>query len=197
MKGTGYSTDERTLLELAPYHPIPAKLVDWRMLTKLKSTYVDPLPDCVNPRTGRIHTTFHQTGAATGRLSSSDPNLQNIPARGDEGRAIRAAFVPEAGWKLLSADYSQIELRLLAHLADDSGLLAAFRAGEDIHRATAAKVFGVAPEAVTSEMRSRAKAINFGIVYGMGAQRLAQRDQGQARRGRGASSRATSRSTPT
>ncbi len=173
-KGTGYSTDERTLLELAPYHPIPAKLVDWRMLTKLKSTYVDPLPDCVNPRTGRIHTTFHQTGAATGRLSSSDPNLQNIPARGDEGRAIRAAFVPERGWRLLSADYSQIELRLLAHLADDSGLLAAFRAGEDIHRATAAKVLGVAPEAVTPEMRSRAKAINFGIVYGMGAQSLAQ-----------------------
>ena len=173
-KGTGYSTDERTLLELAPYHPLPSKLVDWRMLTKLKSTYVDPLPEAVNPRTGRIHTTFHQTGAATGRLSSSDPNLQNIPARGEEGRAIRAAFVPERGWKLLSADYSQIELRLLAHLANDPGLLAAFRAGEDIHRATAAKVLGIAPEAVTPEMRSRAKAINFGIVYGMGAMSLAQ-----------------------
>ncbi len=173
-KGTGYSTDERTLLELAPYHPLPAKLVDWRMLTKLKSTYVDPLPEAVNPRTGRIHTTFHQTGAATGRLSSSDPNLQNIPARGDEGKAIRTAFVPEKGWRLLSADYSQIELRLLAHLANDSGLLAAFRAGEDIHRATAAKVMGVPLDQVTSEMRSRAKAINFGIVYGMGAQSLAQ-----------------------
>ncbi len=173
-KGTGYSTDERTLLELAPYHPLPSKLVDWRMLTKLKSTYVDPLPEAVNPRTGRIHTTFHQTGAATGRLSSSDPNLQNIPARGDEGRAIRAAFVPEPGWKLLSADYSQIELRLLAHLANDPGLLAAFRAGEDIHRATAAKVMGVPLEAVTSEMRGRAKAINFGIVYGMGAMSLSQ-----------------------
>jgi DNA polymerase-1 len=173
-KGTGYSTDERTLLELAPYHPLPSKLVDWRMLTKLKSTYVDPLPEAVNPKTGRIHTTFHQTGAATGRLSSSDPNLQNIPARGDEGRAIRAAFVPERGWKLLSADYSQIELRLLAHLANDPGLLAAFRAGEDIHRATAAKVMGVALEEVTPEMRSRAKAINFGIVYGMGAMSLSQ-----------------------
>ena len=173
-KGTGYSTDERTLLELAPYHPLPSKLVDWRMLTKLKSTYVDPLPEAVNPKTGRIHTTFHQTGAATGRLSSSDPNLQNIPARGDEGRAIRAAFVPERGWKLLSADYSQIELRLLAHLANDPGLLAAFRAGEDIHRATAAKVMGVPLEAVTPEMRGRAKAINFGIVYGMGAMSLSQ-----------------------
>ena len=173
-KGTGYSTDERTLLELAPYHPLPSKLVDWRMLTKLKSTYVDPLPEAVNPRTGRIHTTFHQTGAATGRLSSSDPNLQNIPARGEEGRAIRAAFVPERGWKLLSADYSQIELRLLAHLANDPGLLAAFRAGEDIHRATAAKVMGVPLEAVTPEMRGRAKAINFGIVYGMGAMSLSQ-----------------------
>ncbi len=173
-KGTGYSTDERTLAELADVHPIPRKLLDWRTLTKLKSTYVDSLPEYVNPRTGRVHTTFHQTGAATGRLSSSDPNLQNIPARGEEGKAIRKAFVPEEGWRLLSADYSQIELRLLAHLASDPGLLAAFRAGEDVHRATAAKVFGLAPEAVTADLRSRAKAINFGIVYGMGAQSLAQ-----------------------
>src|SRR5207247_9898260 len=130
------STDGRTVLERADAHPIPAKLLEWRTLTKLKSTYIDALPLWVNPRTGRVHTTFHQTGAATGRLSSSDPNLQNIPARGDEGRRIREAFVPEKGWKLLSADYSQVELRLLAHLADDPGLKEAFRAGEDIHRAT-------------------------------------------------------------
>jgi len=167
-KGTGYSTDERTLLELAPYHPLPSKLVDWRMLTKLKSTYVDPLPEAVNPRTGRIHTTFHQTGAATGRLLvvGPQPPEHSRARRGGPGdpRGVRA----ERGWKLLSADYSQIELRLLAHLADDPGLLAAFRAGEDIHRATAAKVMGVALDAVTPEMRGRAKAINFGIVYGMG-----------------------------
>jgi DNA polymerase-1 len=173
-KGTGYATDERTLLEFADVHPIPRLLLEWRTLTKLKSTYVDSLPAYVNPRTGRIHTTFHQTGAATGRLSSSDPNLQNIPVRGDDGRAIRATFVAEPGWRLLSADYSQIELRLLAHLASDPGLLAAFRAGEDVHRSTAAKVFGVAPEAVTPQMRGKAKAINFGIVYGMGPQALAQ-----------------------
>ena len=173
MKGTGWSTDERTLEELREHHPIPGKLLEWRALTKLKSTYVDPLPGYVNPRTGRVHTTFHQTGAATGRLSSSDPNLQNIPARGDDGRAIRAAFVPEPGWRMVSFDYSQIELRLLAHLAGDPGLLAAFRAGEDVHRSTAAKVFGVAAADVTSEMRGRAKAINFGIIYGMGPQRLA------------------------
>src|SRR4029450_11801911 len=125
-------------------------------------------------RTGRIHTTFHQTGAATGRLSSSDPNLQNIPARGDDGRAIRAAFVPEPGWKMLSADYSQVELPFLAHLADDPGFREAFRAGEDVHRSTAAKVFGVEPSAGPSEMPGRAKAINCGIIYGMGPQRLAQ-----------------------
>jgi DNA polymerase-1 len=172
-KGTGWATDERTLLEFADAHPIPRRLLDWRTLTKLKSTYVDTLPTYVHPRTGRVHTTFSQIGAATGRLSSSDPNLQNIPVRGEEGRSIRTAFVPEAGWTLVSADYSQVELRLLAHLADDPGLLAAFRSGEDVHRATAAKVFGVPPAAVTAEMRGRAKAINFGIVYGMGPQRLA------------------------
>jgi DNA polymerase-1 len=172
-KGTGWSTDERTLEELRSAHPLPGRLLEWRAVTKLMSTYVDPLPTYVNPRTGRVHTTFHQVGAATGRLSSSDPNLQNIPARGPEGKAIRSAFVPERGWKLVSADYSQIELRLLAHLAGDPGLSAAFRAGEDVHRSTAAKVFGVAPSAVTPDMRGRAKAINFGIIYGMGAQRLA------------------------
>jgi DNA polymerase-1 len=172
-KGTGWSTDERTLEELRTAHPLPGLLLEWRGLTKLKSTYVDPLPGFVNPRTGRLHTTFHQVGAATGRLSSSDPNLQNIPARSEEGRSIRSAFVPEAGWRMLSADYSQIELRLLAHLSGDPGFAAAFRAGEDVHRSTAAKVFGVEPAAVTSAMRARAKAINFGIIYGMGAQRLA------------------------
>jgi DNA polymerase-1 len=173
-KGTGWATDERTILEFAPFHPIPAMLLEWRMLTKLVSTYVEALPAYVNPQTGRVHTTFHQTGAATGRLSSSDPNLQNIPVRGEEGRALRTAFVPEEGWRLVSADYSQVELRLLAHLADDPGLLAAFRAGEDIHRSTAARVFGVEPAAVTPEMRGRAKAVNFGVLYGMGAQRLSQ-----------------------
>jgi DNA polymerase-1 len=173
-KGTGFATDERTLLELADAHPIPKMLLDWRTLTKLASTYVEPLPTYVNPRTGRVHTTFHPTGAATGRLSSSDPNLQNIPARGEEGRAIRSAFVAPPGWRLLSADYSQVELRLLAHLAGDPGLAAAFAAGEDVHRATAARVFGVAAADVTPELRGRAKAVNFGVIYGMGAMSLAQ-----------------------
>lgn len=171
--GAGYATDEKTLDELKAHHPIPGKLLEWRGLAKLKSTYVDPLPTAVNPRTGRIHTTFHLTGAATGRLSSSDPNLQNIPIRGEDGRAIRTAFVPERGWRMLSADYSQIELRLLAHLADDPGLKAAFLAGEDVHRATASRMFGVAARDVTPDLRGKAKAINFGIIYGMGAQRLA------------------------
>ena len=176
-KGTGFSVDERTLMELAEAPgagPIPRAIVEWRAVTKLAGTYIDPLPGYVNPRTGRIHTTFHQIGAATGRLSSSDPNLQNIPARGEEGRAIRRAFIAEPGRRLLSADYSQIELRLLAHLSGDPGLAAAFASGEDIHRATAAKIFGVAPADVTPELRGRAKAVNFGIVYGMGAQSLAQ-----------------------
>jgi DNA polymerase-1 len=173
VKGTGWATDERTLLEFAPHHPIPAMLLEWRMLTKLTSTYVEALPAYVNPRTGRVHTTFHQTGAATGRLSSSEPNLQNIPVRGEEGRLLRTAFVPEPGWTLVSADYSQIELRLLAHLAEDPGLLGAFQAKEDVHRSTAARVFGVPPSEVTAEMRGRAKAVNFGVIYGMGAQRLA------------------------
>jgi DNA polymerase-1 len=173
VKGTGWATDERTLLEFAPHHPIPAMLLEWRMLTKLVSTYVEALPQHVNPRTGRVHTTFHQTGAATGRLSSSEPNLQNIPVRGEEGRLLRTAFVPEEGWTLVSADYSQIELRLLAHLAEDPGLTEAFLAKQDVHRSTAARVFGVAPSEVTPEMRGRAKAVNFGVIYGMGPQRLA------------------------
>ncbi len=173
-KGTGFATDEQTLLELSRHHALPAAVVEYRTLTKLKSTYVDVLPLAVNPETGRVHTTFHQTGTATGRLSSSDPNLQNVPVRSEEGRAIRRAFVPEDGWWMLSADYSQIELRLLAHLSGDAGLIEAFRSGLDIHRATAARVFKVAPEEVTPVLRSRAKAVNFGVIYGMGPQRLAR-----------------------
>jgi DNA polymerase-1 len=174
MKGSGYATDEETLQELAAFHELPGRILEYRTLTKLKSTYVDPLPGYVHPVTGRVHTTYHQTGAATGRLSSSDPNLQNIPIRTEEGRAIRKAFVPEPGWKVLSADYSQIELRLMAHLSQDAGLLEAFRAGEDVHRSTAARVFRVAPKDVTPDLRSRAKAVNFGVIYGMGPQRLAR-----------------------
>jgi DNA polymerase-1 len=128
----------------------------------------------VNPETGRVHTTFNQTGAATGRLASSDPNLQNIPIRTEEGRSIRRAFVPERGWSFLSADYSQIELRLLAHLSGDPGLIEAFRSGMDVHRATAARVFKVPPGEVTPVLRGRAKAVNFGVIYGMGPQRLAR-----------------------
>jgi DNA polymerase-1 len=173
-KGTGYATDEETLHELAEHHPLPGAILEHRLLTKLKSTYVDALAECVNPETRRVHTTFHQTGAATGRLASSDPNLQNIPIRSEEGREIRRAFVPEPGWRFLSADYSQIELRLLAHLSADKGLLEAFRSGADVHRATAARVFKVPPEQVSPLLRSRAKAVNFGVIYGMGPQRLAR-----------------------
>ena len=173
-KGKGYATDETTLLELVPAHELPALVLEYRSLSKLKSTYVDTLPSFVHPQTGRIHTSYHQTGAATGRLSSSDPNLQNIPIRTDEGRAIREAFVPDAGYVFVSADYSQIELRLLAHLSGDEGLKEAFQEGIDIHRATAARIFDVAPADVTPELRSRAKAVNFGVIYGMGAQRLAR-----------------------
>jgi DNA polymerase-1 len=171
---TGYATDEATLAKFAE-HPIVRKLLDFRSVTKLKSTYTDALAELVNPKTGRVHTSYSQVGAITGRLASSDPNLQNIPIRTAEGREIRRAFVPrEKGWKLLSADYSQIELRILAHLSGDENLRAAFLAGADIHRQTAARVFGVMPAMVTPELRNRAKAINFGIVYGMGATRLAE-----------------------
>jgi DNA polymerase-1 len=171
---TGYRTDVETLEEFAS-HAIVGRVLEYRGCTKLRSTYLEPLPRLVNPRTGRLHTSFSQIGAVTGRLSSSNPNLQNIPVRTAEGRAIRRCFVPgERGWKLLSADYSQIELRVLAHLAEDPGLIEAFEAGEDIHRATAARIFGLLPGAVTAELRGRAKAINFGVVYGMGEQRLAR-----------------------
>ncbi|HZV02696.1 MAG TPA: DNA polymerase I [Planctomycetota bacterium] len=169
------STDIEVLEKLAEHHDLPAKILEHRSFQKLKGTYVDALPQLVNKKTGRVHTSFNQAVAATGRLSSSDPNLQNIPIRTPEGKRIRGAFVAgEPGWLMLSADYSQIELRLLAHLSKDEGLLAAFRAGEDIHRATAARIFDKKPDEVTSELRGRAKVINFGIVYGMGAARLAR-----------------------
>jgi DNA polymerase-1 len=171
---TGLSTDVEVLTRLAAQHPLPAQLLAYRTLAKLKSTYVDALPAAVNPRTGRLHTSFNQTVAATGRLSSSDPNLQNIPIRGEEGRRIRAAFIAAEGCRLIGADYSQIELRLLAHLSEDPVLVDAFRRGDDVHARTAAEVFGVLPGAISAEMRRAAKVINFGIVYGMGPQRLAR-----------------------
>jgi DNA polymerase-1 len=179
-KSGEFSTDAATLEDLAEKHEIARRLLIYRELAKLKGTYVDTLPELVNPDTGRVHTSYHPTGAATGRLSSSDPNLQNIPARTDVGLQIRSAFVPEEGWIFLASDYSQVELRVLAHLCGDVELQAAFRAGEDIHRVTAAKVFGVDPANVQDDMRRRAKAVNFGILYGMSETRLA-RDQGMTR----------------
>jgi DNA polymerase-1 len=173
---TGFSTDTDVLQELAREHPLPRLILEYRLLEKLRGTYVDALPELVNPETGRIHTSFNQTVTATGRLSSSDPNLQNIPIRTEAGRKIRRAFVAGSpGSRLLSVDYSQIELRLLAHLSGDERLVADFRAGKDIHRRTAAALFGVKEEEVTGSMRSRAKAVNFGIIYGMGAYGLASR----------------------
>lgn len=169
---TGLSVNADVLAMLAEKHPLPAKVIEHRGLTKLLSTYVTGLLPLVDPKTGRIHTSFNQAVAATGRLSSSDPNLQNIPVRTAEGRRIREAFVPAKGRVFLAADYSQIELRVLAHLTEDPVLLDAFRAGEDIHQRTAAEVFEVVPDDVTAEMRSKAKVINFGILYGMGAHRL-------------------------
>lgn len=160
------STAAEVLEAMVDEHPIVRLVLEYRQLTKLKGTYVDPLPELVDPRTGRIHTTFNPTGASTGRLSSSNPNLQNIPIRTELGREIRAAFVPEPGWKLIVADYSQIELRLLAHMSQDPLLVEAFRRGQDIHASTAAEVFGVSIDQVSAEMRRRAKAVNFGIIYG-------------------------------
>lgn len=171
---TGYSTDMEVLEELAKGHELPAKVLEYRTLSKLKSTYVEALPQMLNPDTGRIHTSFNQTITATGRLSSSEPNLQNIPARGEMGRRIRKAFVPEEGWWFLSADYSQVELRVLAHLSQDPILMGAFHKGEDIHARTAAEIFGVSPEMITEQMRREAKVIVFGIVYGMSAFGLAR-----------------------
>jgi DNA polymerase-1 len=170
---SGFSTDADALEKLAEAHPLPAKLLEYRGLAKLKSTYSDALPTLIDPADGRIHTQFHQALAATGRLSSTDPNLQNIPVRSEAGRRIRRAFVPRPGCLILSADYSQIELRVLAHLSADATLTEAFSSGEDIHARTAAEVLGVEPRKVDADARRLAKVINFGIIYGMGPQRLA------------------------
>ena len=163
------STNEEVLEELAFSHELPKVLVEHRGLSKLKSTYTDKLPQMVNPQTGRVHTSYHQAVTATGRLSSSDPNLQNIPIRNEEGRRIRQAFIAREGFTVVAADYSQIELRIMAHLSQDQGLINAFTQGKDIHRSTAAEIFGVALDEVTSEQRRNAKAINFGLIYGMSA----------------------------
>ena len=173
-KKTGYSTDVDVLTTLAQHHELPALVLRHRALAKLKSTYVDALMDLVHPATQRIHTSYNQTVAATGRLSSSDPNLQNIPIRTDEGREIRKAFVPRPGWQLLAADYSQVELRILAHYAQDGILINAFANDQDIHTRTACEVFETDTERVTDELRRHAKVINFGIIYGMGAYSLSQ-----------------------
>lgn len=171
-----YATNEQVLTALAPDHPIVADLLEYRQLAKLKSTYIDALPQVIEPKTGRVHTHFGQIQTATGRLTSNNPNLQNIPVRSERGRAIRKAFVPRApNWKILAADYSQIELRVLAALTQDNDLLQAFRDGQNIHSATAAKLFNVKPENVTREQRSTAKMVNFGIPYGISAFGLAQR----------------------
>jgi DNA polymerase-1 len=168
------STAEEVLAELALDYPLPAVLMEYRSLSKLKSTYTDKLPGMIDPKTGRVHTSYHQAVTATGRLSSSDPNLQNIPIRTEEGRRIRQAFIAAPGCKIVAADYSQIELRIMAHLSQDPGLLAAFAEGLDVHSATAAEVFAVDIEQVSVDQRRKAKAINFGLIYGMSAFGLAK-----------------------
>ena len=168
------STDEEVLEKLAEDYPLPAKILEHRGLTKLKGTYTDKLAGMAHPRTGRVHTHYAQAVAVTGRLSSNDPNLQNIPIRTPEGRRVREAFVAPEGWCIASADYSQIELRIMAHLSDDEALLRAFHEGLDVHRATAAEVFGLRPDEVSSEQRRYAKVINFGLIYGMSAFGLAK-----------------------
>ncbi|KRA33351.1 DNA polymerase I [Rhodanobacter sp. Root627] len=177
------STNEEALEAIADMHELPRLILEYRGLAKLRSTYTDKLSGIVNPRTGRVHTSYHQGAVATGRISSSDPNLQNIPVRTEEGRRIRQAFIAPPGWKVMAADYSQVELRIMAHLSADEGLLRAFREGGDVHRATAAEVFGVAPQEVTTNQRRAAKAINFGLMYGMSAFGLARAlgvDRGEA-----------------
>ncbi len=171
---SGWSTNVEVLQGLADQHEIAARILDYRSVSKLKSTYTDALPRLLNPASGRLHTSFNQAVTATGRLSSSDPNLQNIPIRTPEGRRIREAFIPQEGWVLLAADYSQVELRVMAHMADVADLKQSFAAGEDIHRRTASEIFNVFPEMVTPEMRRQAKTINFGVLYGMGAFSLAK-----------------------
>ena len=168
------STAEPVLQELALDYPLPKVIMEYRGLSKLKSTYTDRLPEQIAPSTGRVHTYYHQAVTATGRLSSSDPNLQNIPIRTEEGRRVRQAFIAPAGSSVLAADYSQIELRIMAHLSGDKGLVDAFNAGLDVHRATAAEVFAVNLAEVSQEQRRRAKAINFGLIYGMSAFGLAK-----------------------
>jgi DNA polymerase I len=177
------STNEEALEAIADTHELPRLILDYRGLAKLRSTYTDKLSGIVNPRTGRVHTSYHQGAVATGRISSSDPNLQNIPVRTEEGRRIRQAFIAPPGWKVLAADYSQIELRIMAHLSGDEGLLRAFHEGGDVHRATAAEVFGLPPAEVSTNQRRAAKAINFGLMYGMSAFGLARQlgvDRGEA-----------------
>jgi DNA polymerase-1 len=171
---TGYSTDVDVLTKLSLHHDLPLEILGYRNISKLKSTYIDALPKLVHPKTGRVHTSYNQTVTATGRLSSSDPNLQNIPIRAEEGNRIRQAFIPERGWSIVSADYSQIELRILAHLSRDERLMEAFQNDEDIHARTASEIFGVPMEKVTPSMRREAKVINFGIIYGMSAYGLSQ-----------------------
>jgi DNA polymerase-1 len=168
------STDESVLQELAEEYALPKLIIEHRSLSKLKSTYTDKLPEQINVKTGRVHTSYHQAVTATGRLSSSEPNLQNIPIRSPEGRKIRQAFIAPEGYKIVAADYSQIELRIMAHLANDEGLITAFSQGEDIHRATAAEVFNVPLSDVTTDLRRKAKAVNFGLIYGMSAFGLAK-----------------------
>ena len=172
---TGASTNEQVLTELSIQHPLPRAILDYRSLVKLKNTYVDPLPELIHPETGRIHTSYSQTTAATGRLSSTDPNLQNIPVRTREGRRIRQAFIAPPGRVLLAADYSQVELRILAHLCGGTGGFAdAFAAGADVHSETASGLFEIAPEEIDRQQRTIAKAVNFGIVYGQSAFGLSQ-----------------------
>ena len=171
---SGYSTDANALEALKGLHPAVDKILDYRQVSKLKSTYVDALPEMVNTNTGRIHTSYHQTGSATGRVSSSDPNLQNIPVRTELGRQVRRAFVADSGCQLLSADYSQIELRVLAHMSQDPSLLEAFRRGEDIHAATASQMFDVPINEVGAEQRRIAKVLNFGVIYGLGPYGISQ-----------------------
>jgi DNA polymerase-1 len=173
-KKTGYSTDLEVLTTLSAEHELPGLVLRYRSLAKLKSTYTDALLDLIHPDTGRIHTSYNQTVTATGRLSSSNPNLQNIPIRTEEGRKIRESFIPRQGWKILSADYSQIELRILAHYSEDPILIKAFEEGEDIHTRTASEVFQLFPELITPDMRRQAKMINFGIIYGMSPFRLSK-----------------------
>jgi DNA polymerase-1 len=162
-----FSTAASNLEDIRDQHPVIAKILEHREYSKIKSTYVDALPQQVNPRTGRVHTSFNQTGVVTGRISSSDPNLQNLPTRTEVGRQVRKGFIAAPGCLLLAVDYSQIELRIMAHISQDEGLLKAFAAGEDIHRATAAEVFGIPLDQVDQEQRRYAKVINFGLIYGM------------------------------